>query len=63
MNTKTESWKHLETKPLFRNEHAVSEATHSRRIVMEPLEAVISMRFSGSYRREFIREFNSEIHS
>jgi hypothetical protein len=24
---------------------------------MEPLEAVISVRFSGSYKREFIREF------
>jgi hypothetical protein len=26
---------------------------------MEPLEAVISIKFSGSYIREFIREFNS----
>jgi hypothetical protein len=24
---------------------------------MEPLEAAISVRFSGSYKREFIREF------
>jgi hypothetical protein len=26
---------------------------------MEPLEAVISIRFSGSYKMEFIREFEN----
>jgi hypothetical protein len=27
---------------------------------MEPLEAVISVRFSGSYKRQFIREFENK---
>jgi hypothetical protein len=35
----------------------VSETTHSRRAVMEPLYAVVSVRTSGDYKREFIREF------
>jgi hypothetical protein len=35
----------------------VSETTHPRRAVVEPLEAVTSVRFSGSYKRELIRAF------
>jgi hypothetical protein len=35
----------------------VSETPDSWKPVVEPLEAVISIRFSRSYKREFIREF------
>jgi hypothetical protein len=44
----------LETNWLW---NTVSEKTHSWRAVREPLEAVISIRFCCSYKREFIREF------
>jgi hypothetical protein len=35
----------------------VSETTHSRRAVMELSEQAISIRFSLSYKMEFIRQF------
>jgi hypothetical protein len=35
----------------------VSETTHKLRAVVEPLEAVISIQFSRSYKRELIGEF------
>jgi hypothetical protein len=37
----------------------ISETTHSWRAAGEPLEAVISIGFSRSYKREFIRELKS----
>jgi hypothetical protein len=30
---------------------------------LEPSEKVFSVRFCGSYKRELIREFSSEVHS
>jgi hypothetical protein len=52
------SCKHLENQTVACKLHMVSEATHSWSTVMELLEAVISMKYSGSYKGELIREFN-----
>jgi hypothetical protein len=59
MNTETESCKH------FRKSKRCPELTHGYRDSafmksrIEPLEAVVSIRFSRSYKRECICEFNS----
>jgi hypothetical protein len=61
MDTETEICKHLE------NQTLAWELTHGfgdkafKNTTMEPLEAVISITFSGNYKRQCIREFKDMV--